>query len=146
MPAAPVFHLIFKHVAVQNAAIDERDRDFLFVIVAVLVDEVPSATGDVFVGAGDGALPVFFLLDGSLDALAPLKPVCGAEHSSETEEEVGSHDGVEARRSRIKDVFRRACRGGVSKRSIAQSLDNGMRDQKGKDDADATLYVDVHLG
>lgn len=90
-PAAAVLHVVFEDEAVEDAAVDEGDGDLLVVVVIVAGDEVPSASRDVLVDAGDGRLPVFFPVEGAIDALAAVEPVGGAEGSAQAEEEVGSH-------------------------------------------------------
>lgn len=91
MPAAAVFHVIFEEVAVEDAAVDQRDRQFFIVFVPVAGNEMPASSGDVFVDSGDGTVPVFFAMDGTVDALAAVEPVKGAEDGTEAEKEVGGH-------------------------------------------------------
>ena len=93
MPAASVLQFILEHITVEDAAVNEWDRNFFVVLIAIFVNKVPSTTWDVFVDAWDRRFPVFFLMDRPLDALSTLKPVRGAEDSSEAEEKVGRHDG-----------------------------------------------------
>lgn len=93
MPAASVLQFILEHVSVEDAAVNKWDRNFFVVLIAILVDKVPPTTGNVFVDAWDRRFPVFCFMDGTLDALSTLKPVRGAEDSSEAEEKVGRHDG-----------------------------------------------------
>lgn len=92
LPATSVFHFVLKDVSMEDAAVDKWDGDFLLVFAAVLVDEMPPQTGDVFVDAGNRAFPMFLLVNGSLDALAPLEPVSRAEDSAKADEEIRRHD------------------------------------------------------
>jgi hypothetical protein len=92
MPAASVLQLIFEHVPVKDSAVNKWDGNFFFVFIAILVYKVPSTTRDVFVNAGNRGLPMFFFINGPLDALSTLKPVRGAADSSEAKEKVGRHD------------------------------------------------------
>jgi hypothetical protein len=82
---------VLEDVSMEDAAVDKWDGDFLLVFAAVLVDEMPPQTGDVFVDARNGAFPMFLLVNRSLDALAALEPVSRAEHSAETDEEIWCH-------------------------------------------------------
>ena len=90
-PAAAVLHVVFEDEAVEDAAVDEGDGDLLVVVVIVAGDEVPSASRDVLVDAGNRRLPVFFPVEGAIDALATVEPVGGTKGSAQAEEEVGSH-------------------------------------------------------
>lgn len=90
-PAAAVLHVVFEDEAVEDAAVDEGDGDLLVVVVIVAGDEVPSASRNVLVDAGNRRLPVFFPVKGAIDALATVEPVGGTKGSAQAEEEVGSH-------------------------------------------------------
>jgi hypothetical protein len=47
----------------EDAAVDDRNRDFLVVVATVSADKVPSLAGDIFVDAGNWRVPVFFSVD-----------------------------------------------------------------------------------
>lgn len=91
VPAAALFHLIFKDVAVQDAAVDQWHGHFFVVLVAVAVDEMPAVAGDIFVDTRDWRFPVLLAMDGTVDTLTALEPVDGAEDGSKTEKEVWRH-------------------------------------------------------
>lgn len=91
VPAAAVFHVIFEEVAVEDAAVYQRDGQFLIVFAPVARDEMPASSGYVFIDTGDGTVPVFFAVDGTVDALAAVEPVEGTEDGTEAEKEIGSH-------------------------------------------------------
>lgn len=78
MPAASVIHFVFEEVAMENAAVNERDRNFP-VVVAIPRHKMPSVAGVVSVGAWHWGIPVFCFVDGALNAVAPLEPVDRAE-------------------------------------------------------------------
>lgn len=108
VPATALFHLIFEDVAVQDAAVDQWHGHFFVVLVAVAVDEMPAAARDVFVDTRHWRLPVLLAMDGTVDALAALEPVDGAEDGPKTEKEVWRHD-----RSSLNKSSRVENRGGM---------------------------------
>ena len=91
VPLAAVVHIVFEEMAVQNAAVDDRYREFLVGEVIIATDEVPAMAGNVAVGAWHGRVPVFFSADVAVDAVSVLEPVDWAEEGTKTDEEVGSH-------------------------------------------------------
>lgn len=89
-PAAAFLQFGFKHVTVEDAAIDQRSREFFIVFAPIPMDEVPSATREELVCSRDGGFPVLFFEIAV--AIALLEPVGRAEDGARTEEEVGGHD------------------------------------------------------
>lgn len=75
----------------ENAAVDNRHRDFLICSLSIATDEVPSATGDVSVSSRNRSIPMLFFVDRAMYALAPLEPVNGAEYIAKTDEKIRCH-------------------------------------------------------
>ncbi|KAK9574693.1 hypothetical protein V6Z77_001488 [Aspergillus fumigatus] len=91
LPATSVLHFVFEDVSMEDAAVDQRDGDFLLVFAVVPLNEMPSPTRDVLVDARNRAFPMFLLEDGSLNALAALEPVSRAEDCAKADEKVWRH-------------------------------------------------------
>lgn len=62
-PAASFSDFVLEKVLMEDAAVDDGNRDFLIVVAAVSGDKVPSLAGDIFVDARNWRVPVFFSVD-----------------------------------------------------------------------------------
>lgn len=91
-PAASLFELRLEHVAVEDAAIDQRGWGFFFEVASITLDEMPAPTGQKFVGSRDGSLPMLFSVGIVAIAITVSEPVCGATEGTQADKEVWSHD------------------------------------------------------
>lgn len=78
----------------EDAAVDQRGRDFFIGVASIPADEMPAATWEELVGAWDGGLPV--LLFEVAVTITLLEPVDWAEDSACAEEEIWGHSETES--------------------------------------------------